>query len=578
MTQIEALNILKMGHSAFLTGQAGAGKTYVLNQYIEWLRAHSIPVAICASTGIAATHIGGSTLHSFSGLEIHDALDDRLLDKILQKQNIYKKINTPSVLIIDEVSMLRASVLDAVDTVCRRVRRSPLPFGGLQVVFCGDFFQLPPVIRERAVTPEDFAFSSKSWKEANPVICYLTENYRQQDNSLNTILNSIRSGELDYDLLETLNETIDRDLSKVNHVKLYSHNADVDSINNKNYAELDNNKKENKEYLYYMTSTGNKNIVEKLKASCLSPEILKLKIGAKVMFTRNDKYGKYNNGSIGEVTGYRDDELDTPIILLNNGKKIEVVSDSWRIEEDGKVKAQISQLPLRYAWAITIHKSQGMTLDAAEIDLSKSFGYALGYVALSRVRDIDGIKLLGANPNAFSVHPHMHKVDTDLRSRSTRAIEALKKYDDEKLKDLHDTFAGKSKKEIKIEINTFEETKKLALEKSSDSKSTSDSKSKISEYVYPTISAIADKRDLTIGTIITHIEVLLEEKQINKKDIEDLIKNSLDKKFKTEKFLAFIEDEFKKSEGKLAPVKAVCDKQKINTTFDELKVLKLLFI
>ena len=563
MTQKEALNILKMGHSVFLTGQAGAGKTYVLNQYIEWLKANSIPVAICASTGIAATHIGGSTLHSFSGLEIYDALDDRLLDKILQKQNIYKKINTPSVLIIDEVSMLRSSVLDAVDTVCRRVRRSPLPFGGLQVVFCGDFFQLPPVIKDRAVTPDDFAFSALSWKEIKPVICYLTDNYRQQDNSLNVILNNIRSGDLDYELLETLNETIDRDLSKINHIKLYSHNADVDSINSKNYKDLGEEKEERE---YYMTSMGSKSIVEKLKASCLSPEILYLKVGAKVMFTRNDKYGKYNNGSLGEVIGFKDDDIDTPIVLLNSGKKIEVVSDSWHIEEDGKVKAQISQLPLRYAWAITIHKSQGMTLDAAEIDLSKSFGYALGYVALSRVRDIEGMRLLGANPSAFSVHPHIHKVDIDLRSRSTRAIEALKKYDNEKLEALHVAFASKSKKEIVSTLNTFEETKKLILEKKKDTPA------------YLSISAIAEKKELTVGTIITHLEVLLEEMQINKEDIEDLIKNSLDKKLKTKVFLAFIKKEFEKSKGKMTPVKEACDKEKININYEELKILKLLFI
>ena len=572
MTQIEALNILKMGYSTFLTGQAGAGKTYVLNQYIEWLKANSIPVAICASTGIAATHIGGSTLHSFAGLEIHDSLDERLLDKILQKQNIYKKINTPSVLIIDEVSMLRSSVLDAVDTVCRRVRRSPLPFGGLQVVFCGDFFQLPPVIKERSVAPDDFAFSAIAWQEVKPVVCYLTDNYRQQDNSLNVILNNIRSGDLDYELLETLNETIDRDLSKINHVKLYSHNADVDSINNKNYKALDEKKDKeiNIEHAYYMTSMGSKSIIEKLKASCLSPEILYLKVGAKVMFTRNDKYGKYNNGSLGEVIGFKDD--DTPIALLNNGKKIEVVSDSWRIEEDGKVKAQISQLPLRYAWAITIHKSQGMTLDAAEIDLSKSFGHALGYVALSRVRDIEGIKLLGANPNAFSVHPHIHKVDKDLRSRSTRAIQALQKYNTEQLSDLHKVFINKGKKEIVVAINTFEETKKLILERKQENKE------EAGENVYSTLSAIAEKRELTVGTIITHIEVLLEEMQINKKDVEDLIKNSLDKKLKTKSFLTFIEKEFEKSKGKMTPIKEACDKEKIDITYDELKIVKLLFI
>ena len=554
MTQIEALNILKMGHNVFLTGAAGAGKTYVLNQYIAWLKEHSVPVAITASTGIAATHIGGSTLHSFAGLEIYDELNDKLLDKILQKATVHRRIDRASVLIIDEVSMLRSTVLDAVNTVCQRIKRNPKPFGGLQVVFCGDFFQLPPVIVGRELLVTDYAFSARSWSGTKPVICYITENHRQEGNSLNTILNNIRSGELDYDLLETLNETLHRDFTDVNHVKLYSHNADVDSINQRNYNDIESTD----EHEYIMTGMGSKSLIEKLKTSCLSPETLKLKVGTKVMFTRNDKFSKYNNGSIGEITGFRDDSLETPIVLLNNGKEIEVVSDSWRIEEDGKMLAQISQLPLRYAWAITIHKSQGMTLDAAEIDLSKSFGFALGYVALSRVRDVEGIKLLGANPNAFAIHPHIHKFDADIRSRSTLAIEALRKYNQNKLDDLHQAFAGNNKKEIKAEVNTFDETKKLIS--------------------LPSLADIARARDLTVGTIITHLEVLLEEMQVKQEEIAPLLKNELDKKYMTKKFLTFIKKEFDKSEGKLSTVKTACEKEGTDINFDELKLLRLLTI
>ena len=200
----------------------------------------------------------------------------------------------------------------------------------------------------------------------------------------------------------------------------------------------------------------------KLKKSCLSPELLQLKVGTKVIFTRNDKFGKYNNGSIGEVLEFKDN--DAPLVRLNNGKEIEVTADSWRIEEDGKVLAQISQLPLRYAWAITIHKSQGMTLDAAEIDLSKSFGYALGYVALSRVRDIESMKLLGANANAFLIHPHIHKVDIDLRVQSQKAVSAISKYNDQEIAEKHNTFLNKNKKEIVPKVNTFEETKKYLMQ------------------------------------------------------------------------------------------------------------------
>ncbi len=551
MTQSEALNILKMGHNTFLTGQAGAGKTYVLNQYIEWLKERSIPVAITASTGIAATHIGGTTLHSFAGLEIHDDLNDKLLDKILQKQTVNRRVNNASVLIIDEVSMLRSSVLNAVNIVCQRIRRSPKPFGGLQVVLCGDFYQLPPVIINRELAISDYAFSATAWSESKFVICYITENHRQEDNSLNTILNNIRSGELDYDLLETLNETTDRDFTDVNHVKLYSHNADVDSINRDNYKAII--AKEEKEY--HMVAMGNKLLIEKLKSSCLSPEILKLKIGTKVMFTRNDKTGKYNNGTIGEVTGFAINDI--PIILLNSGKQIEAVSDSWRIEEDNKVLAQITQLPLRYAWAITIHKSQGMTLDAAEIDLSRSFGYALGYVALSRVRDIEGIKLLGANNNAFLIHPHIHTVDLDLRSRSIMAATSLKKYDKESLDSMHTLFANKNKKDIKPQVNTFEETLKIIK---------SDSKNIL------TLEDIAKARSVTVATIITHIETLLEDKDIKLEDIEYLIP----KKIRTKKNIDLFQKEILISEGKLSPVKLAFDKAKIDISYEDLRLLRML--
>ncbi len=562
MTQTEALKIMKLGHNVFLTGQAGAGKTYVLNQYINWLKENSVPVAITASTGIASTHIGGTTLHSFAGLGVSDEIDDRLLDQILQKQNVYRKVNNVSVLIIDEVSMLRSTVLDAVNIICKRIRANNAetrdkPFGGMQVIFCGDFYQLPPVITNRELTVADYAFSSLAWKDAKPVICYITENHRQSDNSLNDILNNIRSGELDYELLESLTETVDRDLSEINHVKLYSHNADVDTINKTYYNKIESED----EREYYMTSIGNKLMIEKLKKSCLSPELLQLKVGTKVIFTRNDKFGKYNNGTIGEVIELKDD--DTPLVRLNNSKEIEVTTDTWRIEEDGKVLAQISQLPLRYAWAITIHKSQGMTLDAAEIDLSKSFGFALGYVALSRVRDIESMKLLGANANAFLIHPHIHKIDKELRAQSDKAAAAIHKYNDTEIEEKHNTFLNKNKKEIAPKVNTFEETKKL-LPPPLEGAAGGGGKISLEE--------IAKIRNLTVGTIITHIETLLDDNEIKFTDIENLIPKRLKEKKIVETY-----NKAKESLGdeKLTPIKKYFEDKKIEITFDELKLLRI---
>ena len=184
MTQEDALAILKLGHSVFLTGGAGAGKTYVLNEYIKWLKSHVISNAITASTGIAATHIGGVTLHSWSGIGIKDRLTEYDLDELEQKKNLYTRYKGTQVLVIDEISMLHAHRLDMVDLVAQTIRKDSRPFGGMQVVFCGDFFQLPPVSRNKEVSVNDFAFNAKVWKKINPVVCYLTTEYRHTSDNL----------------------------------------------------------------------------------------------------------------------------------------------------------------------------------------------------------------------------------------------------------------------------------------------------------------------------------------------------------------------------------------------------------
>jgi thymidine kinase len=182
MNQSLALNILKSGRNVFLTGQAGSGKTYVINQYIQRLRSCGIEVAITASTGIAATHIGGVTIHSRSGIGIKESLNHHDLELIAQKERLHKQINKAKVLIIDEISMLSAHTIDMVDQVTQMMRRDGRAFGGLQVVFVGDFFQLPPVMSQLSDGSEStkrFAFAAKAWKNADLLICYLDTQYRQ---------------------------------------------------------------------------------------------------------------------------------------------------------------------------------------------------------------------------------------------------------------------------------------------------------------------------------------------------------------------------------------------------------------
>lgn len=414
MTQKEALQILKSGRSVFLTGQAGSGKTHVLNEYIGFLRKKEKLVGITASTGIAATHLNGITIHSWAGMGILDELTKKDLKKIIRKRGVGERIRKTQVLVIDEISMLSARHLDIVEEIIRMIRGSWDPFGGMQVIFCGDFFQLPPVNKRGIEQTGQFAYRSRAWREANLDICYLTEQYRHKDENYLNVLNAIRTNSVDKQVLDILRE---RFKSKSNgQTNLYTHNIDVDRINDREIAKL--NSKEN---IFHMQSSGPMPLVETLHRSCLAPEILRLKEGALVMFLRNNFEKGYVNGTLGVVDGFS--ENGYPIIHTRQGRFIEAMPEDWSIRnEEGNILATIKQLPLRLAWAITIHKSQGMTLDTAEMDLSKCFQPGMGYVALSRVRTLEGISLRGINETALKVSPEVVDMDKEFQRQSEETL------------------------------------------------------------------------------------------------------------------------------------------------------------
>lgn len=421
--QRQALSVMLSGQSVFLTGPPGAGKTYILQEFINRARNRGKTVAVTASTGIAATHIGGATIHSWSGLGVREFIDSRTRQQLIANAKLVKRYNATDILVIDEISMLHGYRLDMVNETCKLLRKSERPFGGLQVILVGDLFQLPPVNRNKEMP--DFAHLSASWQELNPKICYLNEQHRQQSDGLLDLLEAMRRGEFEQYHEELIQSRIGQKPDEEQTVtRLYAHNVDIDTVNQRHLQQLDSNV-----YQYEMETKGGAVKVEQLQRSVLAPELLELKTAAEVMFVANNPGAGFVNGTRGQVIDFQDDR---PLVRLHGSSRvIKVESHSWKLEEDGKVRAEVVQLPLRLAWAITIHKSQGMSLDAAEIDLSRSFTPGMGYVALSRVRSLDGLFLSGINAMALRLHPAIFDLDRALKSLSAELALVTEEAEDE---------------------------------------------------------------------------------------------------------------------------------------------------
>lgn len=483
MTQAEALTILKTGSNVFLTGEPGSGKTHTIREYIRYLRDRGIEPSVTASTGIAATHLHGMTIHAWSGVGTKSSVSKYDIDTILERERVVKRLKKATVLIIDEISMLPRGVLDAVNAILITARGNPLPFGGVQVIFVGDFFQLPP-IGEHA----EFAFTADAWSAANPVVCYLDEQHRHVDEALTELLSHIRTGIKTARIMNVLESR--QVIPDSGHIpKLFTHNADVDSMNDATLTALPGDAKR-----FRMTEKGSPHHIEAIKKGCLSPAELVIKKGAAVMFTKNNPEEGFANGTLGVVEAFRRDGV--PVVKTRDGKTIDVPFMEWTLEEEGKVLAKVTQLPLRLAWAITIHKSQGMSLDAAYIDLSKAFEYGQGYVALSRIRTIEGLYLVGFNERALEVHPLVRDTDAVVKEESHQARRMFMSMSKEEIDTLHmrsitamGGTVGLSPQKSKKKLSTAEETLQLLR-------------------TGKTPAEIAKARGMTVRTIIGHLDAL----------------------------------------------------------------------
>ena len=268
----------------------------------------------------------------------------------------------------------------------------------------------------------------------NPLVCYLSEQYRQEDAVFLDILAAVRSGKADAKIGAALAaRRIEEKEAPGDLPRLYSHNADVDRVNEERLLAIPGTVRR-----FAMTSRGPDALVAALKRGCLSPDVLSLKTRARVMFTKNKPDGSFVNGTLGEVEGFSDDGL--PVVRTLAGRRIYTEPMEWTVSYGLRALAKIEQVPLRLAWALTVHKSQGMTLDAAVMDLSDAFEYGQGYVALSRVRSLNGLHLLGLNSRALHVHPDTLAKDDEFRTQSAETRKMFQVMDPKELRAMHLNF------------------------------------------------------------------------------------------------------------------------------------------
>ena len=430
-TQQEIFDYYKSGQNVFITGPGGCGKSYLLKHIIKDAHEHNKKISVCAMTGCAAILLGcgAKTLHSWAGIGLAKAEDNIIVTRIMA--NKYKKANwkKTEILILDEVSMMSKRMFNLLDQIGKRVRNSIKPFGGIQLIFSGDFYQLPPV--NKMIENKDetaFCFESELWSETFDTQVLLDEVFRQKDTEYVNVLHQIREGKLykeDVMLLRTrlIKNMNIPDIQNITHngikpVKLLPTKTSVNKINQSEMDTLDGAIYSYKYNVCYEpddvtinASTYKRPTPKQLESeegflvkNSLFEEELKLKKGAQVMCIVNlDMDLGICNGSTGIVIDFKG-ENNNPIVKFNNGITLEITPNSWN--SDNYPGYKIKQYPLILAWAVTIHKSQGATLDAAEIDIGNNvFAPGQTYVALSRVKSFDGLYLRSFNHNKIKTIP-----------------------------------------------------------------------------------------------------------------------------------------------------------------------------
>jgi len=415
--QRKAYQAVVDGKSIFLTGPGGTGKSFLLKTLYETIpETTGKHIAITAMTGCAALLIGrfAKTLHSWAGIGLGRDPPSTLAASIRKSGKVLRRWLGTDILVIDEVSMLTPELLEKLDQVARTLRRSPEPMGGLQLVFVGDFYQLPPVNKESGKETQ-FVFESPLWKQIVQETVHLTRILRQDDPVFQEILNEARIGQMSPTSLEILGKRQDRSWQQlqIKPTLLFTRRAEVDNINDRNLRALQGERRCFKAETVFApieqtkgfteSSPLVKQAIEKLDRDGSYMAELILVIGAQVMLLTNlDHEAGLVNGSRGVVVGFEPN--GTPLVQFKSGLAISIPPSTWECEDLEGVSRK--QIPLKLAYAITIHKAQGATLDCALIDIgTNTFEYGQAYVALSRVKNLQSLYIWDLEPMAFKTHP-----------------------------------------------------------------------------------------------------------------------------------------------------------------------------
>ncbi|XP_077372024.1 ATP-dependent DNA helicase PIF1 [Festucalex cinctus] len=395
--QAAVLNAVLSGKNVFFTGSAGTGKSFLLRKIIGSLPPKS--TFATASTGVAACHIGGTTLHSFAGIGSGSAPLEQCIE-LAQRPGVLQHWTSCRHLVIDEISMVDATFFDKLESVARSLRRSTEPFGGIHLIICGDFLQLPPVSKGKEKSK--FCFQARCWRKVIQVNLELTEVRRQTDQTFISLLQAVRMGrateEVTNKLIESAYRQIDRD--GIVATRLCTHKDDVELTNDNKLQQLPGSTR------VFEAVDSDPALVRTIDAHSPVSRLLHLKVGAQVMLTKNlDVTRGLVNGARGVVVAFEPGKHGLPRVRFLCGVTEVMKPERWVFKSGGGIYLSRQQLPLKLAWAISIHKSQGMTLDCVEISLARVFESGQAYVALSRARSLEGLRVMDFNPHVVRADP-----------------------------------------------------------------------------------------------------------------------------------------------------------------------------